>query len=174
MLIEQFKIFHTKTQLYISKSAIFSRNCGHFEVGGCVFWLAVSGPGDPYNRCCTIMSTWSMCGPSLCLLLSSLFPCVLCPAWWHTSLSFCASRSITLLSPHPCLHFILFVSSLPTVFPDYKIFLFSESSGTKRELFNIWWIKKLISSQVWCCMTLIPPLGRQKQVDFWVGGQPGL
>jgi hypothetical protein len=26
----------------------------------------------------------------------------------------------------------------------------------------------------WWCTPLIPALGRQKQVDFWVQGQPGL
>jgi hypothetical protein len=27
---------------------------------------------------------------------------------------------------------------------------------------------------VWWCTPLIPALGRQRQVDFWVWGQPGL
>ena len=27
---------------------------------------------------------------------------------------------------------------------------------------------------VWWCTPLIPALGRQRQADFWVGGQPGL
>ena len=30
------------------------------------------------------------------------------------------------------------------------------------------------SSQAWWRMPLIPALGRQRQVDFWVWGQPGL
>jgi hypothetical protein len=29
-------------------------------------------------------------------------------------------------------------------------------------------------SQAWWCMPLILALGRQKQADFWVRGQPGL
>jgi hypothetical protein len=28
-------------------------------------------------------------------------------------------------------------------------------------------------SQAWWCTPLIPALGRQRQVDFWVQGQPG-
>jgi hypothetical protein len=28
--------------------------------------------------------------------------------------------------------------------------------------------------QAWWCMPLIPALGRQRQVDFWVRGQPRL
>jgi hypothetical protein len=32
----------------------------------------------------------------------------------------------------------------------------------------------MILSRVWWNMPLIPALGRQRQVDFWVGGQPGL
>jgi hypothetical protein len=31
-----------------------------------------------------------------------------------------------------------------------------------------------ISAWQWWHMTLIPALGRQKQADFWVWGQPGL
>jgi hypothetical protein len=31
-----------------------------------------------------------------------------------------------------------------------------------------------ISFQAWWCMPLIPALGRQRQMDFWVQGQPGL
>jgi hypothetical protein len=30
------------------------------------------------------------------------------------------------------------------------------------------------SARRWWCMPLIPALGRQRQVDFWVRGQPGL
>jgi hypothetical protein len=33
---------------------------------------------------------------------------------------------------------------------------------------------KNYQSQVWWRMPLIPTLRRQKQVDFWVRGQPGL
>jgi hypothetical protein len=33
---------------------------------------------------------------------------------------------------------------------------------------------KRILSWVWWRMPLIPALGRQKQADFWVPGQPGL
>jgi hypothetical protein len=32
----------------------------------------------------------------------------------------------------------------------------------------------LIASQAWRCTPLIPALGRQRQADFWVRGQPGL
>ena len=31
-----------------------------------------------------------------------------------------------------------------------------------------------IHARWWWCMPLIPALGRQRQVDFWVRGQPGL
>jgi hypothetical protein len=31
-----------------------------------------------------------------------------------------------------------------------------------------------VFSQEWWLTPLIPALGRQKQADFWVGGQPGL
>jgi hypothetical protein len=34
--------------------------------------------------------------------------------------------------------------------------------------------KKSLSSQAWWHTPLIPALGRQRQVDFWVQGQPGL
>jgi hypothetical protein len=34
--------------------------------------------------------------------------------------------------------------------------------------------KKRTESWAWWCMPLIPVLGRQRQVDFWVRGQPGL
>jgi hypothetical protein len=36
------------------------------------------------------------------------------------------------------------------------------------------YFKKWYESRVWWCMPLIPALGRQRQVDFWVWGQPGL
>jgi hypothetical protein len=35
-------------------------------------------------------------------------------------------------------------------------------------------IKKWGTSWAWWCMPLIPALGRQRQADFWVRGQPGL
>jgi hypothetical protein len=35
-------------------------------------------------------------------------------------------------------------------------------------------VKNLSSSRAWWCTPLIPALGRQRQVDFWVWGQPGL
>jgi hypothetical protein len=34
--------------------------------------------------------------------------------------------------------------------------------------------KKDEKSQEWWCTPLIPALGRQRQVNFWVRGQPGL
>jgi hypothetical protein len=34
--------------------------------------------------------------------------------------------------------------------------------------------KPLSQSQAWWCTPLIPALGRQRQADFWVQGQPGL
>jgi hypothetical protein len=37
-----------------------------------------------------------------------------------------------------------------------------------------WPYYKKILNQPWWCMLLIPALGRQRQVDFWVRGQPGL
>jgi hypothetical protein len=42
---------------------------------------------------------------------------------------------------------------------------------------HTWWknnYKKLSSSRAWWRTPLIPALGRQRQVDFWVRGQPGL
>jgi hypothetical protein len=36
------------------------------------------------------------------------------------------------------------------------------------------WGLKLCDAGQWWCMPLIPALGRQRQVDFWVWGQPGL
>jgi hypothetical protein len=35
-------------------------------------------------------------------------------------------------------------------------------------------IKKWNPTGQWWCMPSIPALGRQRQVDFWVRGQPGL
>ena len=32
----------------------------------------------------------------------------------------------------------------------------------------------MIEARLWWCMPLIPALGRQRQADFWVQGQPGL
>jgi hypothetical protein len=32
---------------------------------------------------------------------------------------------------------------------------------------------KVVAEQ-WWCMPLIPALGRQRQIDFWVWGKPGL
>jgi hypothetical protein len=32
----------------------------------------------------------------------------------------------------------------------------------------------LVKCQAWWHMPLVPALGRQRQVDFWVRGQPGL
>ena len=34
--------------------------------------------------------------------------------------------------------------------------------------------KNTFMSRVWWCTPLIPALGRQRQADFWVWGQPGL
>jgi hypothetical protein len=34
--------------------------------------------------------------------------------------------------------------------------------------------KMLFTSRAWWCTPLIPALGRQRQVDLWVQGQPGL
>jgi hypothetical protein len=34
--------------------------------------------------------------------------------------------------------------------------------------------RNLTTSQTWWCTSLIPALGRQRQPDFWVPGQPGL
>jgi hypothetical protein len=34
--------------------------------------------------------------------------------------------------------------------------------------------KSCFGARKWWCMPLIPALGRQRQVDFWVRGQPGL
>jgi len=36
----------------------------------------------------------------------------------------------------------------------------------------IHWLILITYSQMWWCMPLIPALGRQRQVDFWVWGQP--
>jgi hypothetical protein len=35
-------------------------------------------------------------------------------------------------------------------------------------------LKNMSLAGLWWCMPLIPALGRQKQVDFWVRGEPGL
>jgi hypothetical protein len=35
-------------------------------------------------------------------------------------------------------------------------------------------LKNIIMARQWWCTPLIPALGRQKQADFWVRGQPGL
>jgi hypothetical protein len=35
-------------------------------------------------------------------------------------------------------------------------------------------VKKIEEAGQWWRTPLIPALGRQRQVDFWVGGQPGL
>jgi len=39
---------------------------------------------------------------------------------------------------------------------------------------NLGGYKSDVSCQAWWCMPLIPALGRQRQADFWVRGQPGL
>jgi hypothetical protein len=36
------------------------------------------------------------------------------------------------------------------------------------------WLPKEMHCGAWCCTALIPALGRQRQADFWVRGQPGL
>jgi hypothetical protein len=36
------------------------------------------------------------------------------------------------------------------------------------------WLKNNYVARRWWCTLLIPALGRQRQVDFWVQGQPGL
>jgi hypothetical protein len=41
--------------------------------------------------------------------------------------------------------------------------------GVGRKMIRQWW-----HSRAWWRMPLIPALGRQKQADFWVWGQPGL
>jgi hypothetical protein len=42
--------------------------------------------------------------------------------------------------------------------------------------FSVVWvgIRFLVCCWAWWCTPLIPALGRQRQVDFWVRGQPGL
>jgi hypothetical protein len=35
-------------------------------------------------------------------------------------------------------------------------------------------VKRMNNAGLWWCAPLIPALGRQRQVDFWVRGQPGL
>jgi hypothetical protein len=35
-------------------------------------------------------------------------------------------------------------------------------------------IRKLLEARQWWCSPIIPALGRQRQTDFWVQGQPGL
>jgi hypothetical protein len=37
-----------------------------------------------------------------------------------------------------------------------------------------YFFKNEVPSRVWWCTPLIPALGRQRQADFWVRGQPGL
>jgi hypothetical protein len=39
---------------------------------------------------------------------------------------------------------------------------------------DVKWDEPLDQSQVWWCQPVIPALGRQRQADFWVWGQPGL
>jgi hypothetical protein len=50
-------------------------------------------------------------------------------------------------------------------------------NSLQRELptfFMICWHQNFHSSWAWWCTPLIPALGRQRQADFWVWGQPGL
>jgi hypothetical protein len=37
-----------------------------------------------------------------------------------------------------------------------------------------YWLEVVTGSWAWWRMPLIPALGRQRQADFWVRGQPGL
>ena len=65
----------------------------------------------------------------------------------------------------------------------YRFFLLQVVSGN---LWLLWGLsthelyihsyrqKTQSSSRVWWCTPLIPALGRQRQADFWVRGQPGL
>jgi hypothetical protein len=45
-----------------------------------------------------------------------------------------------------------------------------------KSLFCIWWpwVNKRTLSRAWWRTSLFPALGRQRQADFWVQGQPGL
>ena len=48
---------------------------------------------------------------------------------------------------------------------------------TEPNMVSDFWYQQEINrqqSQVWWHMPLIPALGRQRQVNFWVQGQPGL
>jgi hypothetical protein len=48
----------------------------------------------------------------------------------------------------------------------------SRLSGWKEK--RIFFLKNSFISRAWWRMPLIPALGRQRQADFWVQGQPGL
>jgi hypothetical protein len=53
--------------------------------------------------------------------------------------------------------------------------IFTNSTSDRGLISNIYEeLKKLDSSWAWWCMPLFPALRRQRQVDFWVRGQPGL
>jgi hypothetical protein len=48
-------------------------------------------------------------------------------------------------------------------------------------LWGLWYVTEIVTTDkrgqdcwAWWCTPLIPALGRQRQVDFWVRGQPGL
>jgi hypothetical protein len=53
--------------------------------------------------------------------------------------------------------------------------------GDKQHIYSKWCVWKnvnkmfkICSSRAWWRTPLIPALGRQRQADFWVWGQPGL
>jgi hypothetical protein len=52
--------------------------------------------------------------------------------------------------------------------------LFISTLATSLRLAISYIVNKYLLAGQWWCTPLIPALGRQRQVDFWVRGQPGL
>jgi hypothetical protein len=72
--------------------------------------------------------------------------------------------------------FLVFYSIYSIVILNYTVWFISpciHTSAFRSSTFlNVYW-KCLLTGQ-WWHIPLIPALGRQRQVDFWVWGQPGL